>query len=71
MAVDFGLAADEAGAIWQHVAAGASRWKDVFAAAGVAGSDIDYIADFLDPQDKLEMRAAAGGRTPPRRTGRR
>ncbi len=43
--------------VWQRVAGGVSRWKEVFRDAGVRDNDIDYLADFIDSDDKLALRA--------------
>jgi len=53
----FGLDGDEAVAVWRHVADGVSRWKEVFRSVGVLDSDLDYLSDFLDSDEKLALRA--------------
>lgn len=55
-AASFGMSMDEARQVWLEVAAGVSRWKEVFSGVGVQGADIDYLADFLDSDEKLAMR---------------
>lgn len=52
----FGLNRDEAVEAWHQVAAGVSRWKEVFSGVGVLGIDIDYLSDFLDSDEKLSLR---------------
>lgn len=55
-AANFGMSLGEARQVWLDVAAGVSRWKEVFSNVGVLGVDIDYLADFLDSDEKLAMR---------------
>jgi serine/threonine-protein kinase HipA len=62
----FGLSEEGAVQAWREVAAGVSRWKEVFSSEGVTGGDIDYLSDFLDSDDKMAMRGIAERRTPKR-----
>ncbi|MEN9867753.1 MAG: hypothetical protein RL748_3343, partial [Pseudomonadota bacterium] len=32
-------------------------WKAIFAGLGVTGADIDYLADFIDSEERLQMRS--------------
>jgi len=41
------------------LARGLGKWKDVFEEAGVSGADIDYLAEFIDSEEKLAIRGAA------------
>lgn len=52
----FGLSEREAREIWDSVARGVDRWKDAFTELGVTPADIDYLADFLDAEAKLDLR---------------
>lgn len=41
---------------WMKVADRVSQWKTVFASVGVTSPDIDYLADFIDFEDRSAMR---------------
>lgn len=41
---------------WYRVADRVSQWKEVFSQLGVTSSDIDYLSDFIDSEDRLMMR---------------
>ncbi len=41
---------------WMKVADRVSQWKTVFASVGVTSPDIDYLADFIDFEDRAAMR---------------
>ena len=56
----FGLTIDEAVTLWREVANVVDNWKDIFSAQRVTGADIDYIASFLDSEDKLAFSALSG-----------
>ena len=52
----FGLKKEEAWEIWSEVVIGVSQWKEVFADCGVLGSDIDYLSEFIDTEERLALR---------------
>ena len=52
----FDLEPDAARQEWRRVAHCVAQWKSFFAGLGVAGSDIDYLADFIDSEERLQMR---------------
>jgi serine/threonine-protein kinase HipA len=41
---------------WFKVSDRVSQWKEVFSGLGVTNSDIDYLADFIDSEDRVLMR---------------
>jgi serine/threonine-protein kinase HipA len=53
----FDLDHDEAIEEWFVVADRVSQWKTVFADVGVTASDIEYLSDFIDSPDRVEMRS--------------
>lgn len=52
----FGLKADAARTIIQQVSTRVANWKDEFAARGVATSDIDLLAQYIDGQPLRQQR---------------
>lgn len=64
-AARFGMDREEASEFWRSVADGVARWQEVFRAEGVLGSDIEYLTDFIDAADKLELRTAPDRRAAP------
>lgn len=53
----FDLEPDAALREWRRVAHCVSQWKAVFAGLGVTGADIDYLIDFIDSEERLQMRS--------------
>lgn len=53
----FGLERDEAIESWFAVADRVSRWKEVFSEKGVTSSDIEYLSDFIDSEERVAMRS--------------
>lgn len=62
----FGMRPEEALAEWNRIAGHVALWRDVFAEVGVTDGDIDYLADFLESEEKREHRKDA---TPPSGSG--
>jgi serine/threonine-protein kinase HipA len=56
----FDLEPDAAIREWQRVANCVSQWREVFSGLGVTGSDIAYLADFIDDEERLQMRGKVG-----------
>ncbi len=52
----FDLKRDEAIETWFAVADRVSQWKEVFSNIGVSASDIEYLSDFIDSEDRITMR---------------
>lgn len=53
----FDLNRDEAIEAWFTVADRVSQWKEVFSGIGVTASDIEYLSDFIDYEDRIAMRS--------------
>lgn len=56
MARQFGLKTDAACAIIKQVGTRIAVWKDEFTAKGVAGRDIDLLAQYIDGENLLQQR---------------
>ena len=52
----FDLSRDEAIEAWFYVADRVSQWKEVFSNIGVSASDVEYLTDFIDSEDRIKMR---------------
>jgi serine/threonine-protein kinase HipA len=56
---EFGMSRDEAVDAWLRVAGVVSRWKEFFSGQGVSGTDIEYLAGFIDTPEMLPMRSSS------------
>jgi serine/threonine-protein kinase HipA len=55
----FGMSKEDARHEWNQMAGWIGRWRDIFSECGVAGVDIDYLADILDSPAMREHRREA------------
>jgi serine/threonine-protein kinase HipA len=55
----FGMSEEEAVAVWRNVSKGVDGWKEEFRARAVTDGDIQYLADFVDSDEKIRLRSDA------------